>query len=422
MIFTFFQANGKLVNFVYVGQQEGLLTVLKSDDQSSSEYKELKTLYVTAKEETGDVLPVMSLVTVNNGKELWVACGRYIAIVSTDTLLIEDRFEVYEKTSSRIVRHMVHKDDRVWIVDRKTSQIKEYDSVTHHLTCMFDCCGKDPTGTVVVMEMIKEDSDADEEEYIDVESEESEEESEISSIELSTEEKNPGGRTPQSKTLTKKTKEEKSSFQSYLSENQEKIEPGNSKADDFVSFLSKHNIKTPVTRTSSKTLPNLQTHKDEDNQASSSFAPKRRAATAYEPKFDMSEFKDDTRIRNRVTCVQVVHDTLWVGRLSGDILVINISSQTQYSYGQVLCRLEAAGVPKYKNGQINQIVSNSKNLVAVRHFIKKVSAKYVPSAMSDNQPDELTQLVVWKKYNSSEIAHLEKLWEDMKLAERSALK
>ena len=100
--------------------------------------------------------PAKSLVLTKGGKELWVASGNCIAIVDVQNLQLVHQIRVF--TLHRyMITQLVTDGERVWSIDRKSTNIQQWDVETRQKVFKFDCdISGDAARGVVVAEAVSD--------------------------------------------------------------------------------------------------------------------------------------------------------------------------------------------------------------------------------------------------------------------------
>jgi hypothetical protein len=136
---------------------------------------------------------------------------------------------------------------------------------------------------------------------------------------------------------------------------------------------------------------------------------------------------DDMQIMHQVRSLLVVRDqTLWIGRNSGDIIVVSIddSNLCYNPYGQVLSVLETKDIEDHKNGRIRHLVGVGPDRVLATRLFHKIGIDGLEADFENVSGDEdiddsscVYQLVVWEAYGCEEFYRVQTLWNQLRTAE-----
>lgn len=294
--------------------------------------------------------------SIADGNELWIGCGPDIVIVdvSNNRFEITIQIEIFSSMSSRqIVSRMCCHGDQVWCLNRRDAIVVELDVESRNIVCVFDCSRRNPLDDVV--------SNFDWMEVV-------------------------GKR----RDLNATKAAAMSSF------------PMTTKVVDQLKEL-----KLALTPDSGKTFVN-------GGGGGLSYKRKR-----------LSKRKTPERAtRTTITmyaaeeCVKslcFVKGTLWIGRESGDILMINVTQNNPYGFehGKVLSVLrESVIVGGKKNFRIDHLVNMSDDRVVAT----------TTSTDGNNVRLFSTQLVIWSAFGLAEINQFRQIWESIKEEKRVSRK
>ncbi|KAL5004043.1 hypothetical protein ScPMuIL_017499 [Solemya velum] len=134
-----------------------------------------------------------------------------------------------------------------------------------------------------------------------------------------------------------------------------------------------------------------------------------RPLTPQVPKLETSFFLHQRQII--VKSLAVVGNTLWVGRSSGDILIINLSSNSNFEEKEVIGILK----PVHQiNSEANNGSRQIMKLLHVGHLVVSMDANF-------NCENCSTRIVAWEDYDSNQIYNINQYWGKIRNAEKQLL-
>ncbi|XP_067665270.1 leucine-rich repeat serine/threonine-protein kinase 1-like isoform X1 [Haliotis asinina] len=131
---------------VFVGLDNGSVVIYAHQPnmrKTSKTWRQLKTLTLSTDQS------VCSMTLVSEGRELWVACGHMMVIVSTQTLLKEEEIDIKQESMSSklaknpVIQQLVSNENKVWCSFRKSSKVFEYDAELRQLLFCLDVQNSD---------------------------------------------------------------------------------------------------------------------------------------------------------------------------------------------------------------------------------------------------------------------------------------
>ncbi|XP_071114811.1 leucine-rich repeat serine/threonine-protein kinase 1-like [Haliotis cracherodii] len=131
---------------VFVGLDNGSVVIYSHQQnmrKTSKQWRMAKSLTLSVDQS------VCGMTLVSQGRELWVACGHKVVIVSTQTLLKEDEIDIKQESVSGklgknpVIQQLVSNENQVWCSFRKSSKILEYDAELRQLLFCLDVKARD---------------------------------------------------------------------------------------------------------------------------------------------------------------------------------------------------------------------------------------------------------------------------------------
>ncbi|XP_019852360.1 PREDICTED: leucine-rich repeat serine/threonine-protein kinase 1-like [Amphimedon queenslandica] len=317
------------------------------------------------------------------GKDfLWCGCGNSISVINVVEMKVVTSIPVFTRRA-QLINELVSDGNKVWGIGRQLANVIEWDAKTYTINCVFDCSRVDPTGNILIgvpsiEEFILPDSM-------------------ISTIPKDSERKSPSG-SPQDQ-LESST----SSFTSGSPHNDSGFEVSNEPENP-----SKMPYATYNARFSRRTLrgikPRERTHNMSKQEGRGIFAPR--------PEFDaLQKAKMRSILRQqgatRVTSLLLVHDTLWIARGMGDVLVVDISGGK--NHGMAIARLATEDSSKYGNRSNHKLCLVGNEFVVSSQWLEPLDMPR-PRAQTDagifgDQVDAIAhqQLTVWGAWSNEVI-------------------
>ena len=408
-------------------------------------------------------LPAKSMVFTKNGKELWAASGNCIAIIDIETLSVAEQIKVFA-LHRWLISHLVTDGTRVWSIDRKSSIIYQWDVETRRKCYKFDCDIQNAAGLVIgeplgltgnskmsdeemkeVQEIIgssKNNSDIkdsrEQSRDMPVISEEQDEQSSDDNLGVfrtdrgigkpSNSENGSTNSVPaQSDTgsqedidnigSTDESPEMKPLKSNYFGEEKPRQRP--------VNILK---VSPYLARIAKKTQPSLMFARKKLVVRAKRARKWRTAETEDLPVQSRPRSGALTNTAMRLTSILLVGDTLWIGRASGDVLVLNVRSPgsvtskrlqdgNQIVFGEVLAQLtdEMAKQPHYLKEVSSVIRVGRHRIVSVvrveskadymRQLSERLEDDRAPRKGSLDRPLDHFRLLTFEAWTSKQFAN-----------------
>lgn len=304
------------------------------------------------------------LVYVMETEELWCGCGSDIVIVSNRTEMIERRIEINKECQAILenklpdVMKLVHMDCRIWALLANSSELLEFDTEMGILTHILKCDQINPH-KMVVSKYISNSS-------VQVQAMPISRRFSVSSDDSSCEKISSG------------------EFDKWFDESSSSA---NARAD------SENNPPPPIPE-------RCVSVSDPQHPALSPPLPPRRPTMAKKsqtlPARASPPSSGSPIPRNRhpiVNSVAGVGDSIWVGRSTGDILIINVKSNAQCQHGCVMAVMK-------NHCDKQHIIHEVEKLVTVENLIFSVI----------KADSKFTEITAWEAYDVATIQKLEQIW------------
>nr|XP_022329878.1 leucine-rich repeat serine/threonine-protein kinase 1-like isoform X4 [Crassostrea virginica] len=303
------------------------------------------------------------IVFVEETDELWCGCRTEIVMVSNKTEMIERRIEIHQDCQALLqnklpdVIKLVHMDSRVWALLDNSSEILEFDTELGILTHILKCDQINPH-KMVVSKYFNDNSIQVQAQPISRKlSASSESGEDISSGEFD------------------KWFDDQSSTLSVQGNGEKNSPPPVPERCASVSYPQNPPVSPPIP----PRRPTIIGGK-------SRTLPARSSPPAPSPPLPRSRHPI-------VNSVVGVGDSLWVGRSSGDILIINVKSSAQCQHGCVMAVMKSHCNKPHIMHEVEKLVK-VENLI---YSVLKADSKY-------------TELIAWEAYDASKIQKLEQIW------------
>lgn len=268
--------------------------------------------------------PACCLLFVNKGRELWVGCGNNVAVVDVKTLEVSQKFCAYNSPRSN-VRAMVTDGPTVFAINRQSPTVLQWDVETRQLLYKFNCNRENPQNLLIAQKI---PSDEECSKTMDLDEDDS---------------------FPLPKTSVENEVSEDPSPPLYttLPEKSGPVCP------QILPIVR----DSPMSRQPSL----MRTLKLRDSRKSSRKRRKGGNETdpaSITPSTAGQEMRSRGNVinnrRKRITSVLVVNGTLWLGRETGDIVVVDISCMDDVrEYGLVLALLSLGNEPGHSKKEVH---------------------------------------------------------------------
>ncbi|XP_061163666.1 leucine-rich repeat serine/threonine-protein kinase 1-like isoform X2 [Saccostrea echinata] len=301
---------------------------------------------------------------VEETEEMWCGCGSEIVIVSSRTEMIERRIEINKDCQALLenklpdVAKLVHMDFRIWALLANSSEILEFDTEMGILTHILKCDQINPHRMVVSK-------------YI-----------------------SGGTINVQARPISRRMSDSSCSgdnissgeFDKWFDDDLAKQSGDDNGPPPPVPERS-YSISSPRRQAFSPPLP----PRRPTSCNRSKTLPTRTSPTSQSPP-PQSPVASRSR-HPLVNSVVGVGDSLWVGRSSGDILIINVKSTSQTQHGCVMAVMHSHCDKPHIAHEVEKLVTVGDLIFSVI----KADSKY-------------SEVTAWEAYDASKIQKLEKIW------------
>ena len=357
------------------------------DAQYQAEAEDWNEPLILTLSETIKAASIKCMAFVGSGR-LWCGCGNSIVVVDVVNMKVLTTIPIFAKRA-QLVNELVSNGIRVWGIGRQLANVMEWDAETYELKCVFDCSRVDPTGSNVIGDM-----------------------SSVEDLAL-----------PAGTTTRKETKSPSASPQNL--EEKEEVDPLESSTSSLTSgsptesvFVVSNEPENPsktanaaynprLSRQTLKTFrrPRTRVYNITQQEGKSIFSP--------QPEFDaVKKAKIRSILRQqgatRVTSLLLVHNTLWIARGMGDVVVVDINENGDH--GVAIARFATEDSSKYGNRSNHKLCLVGSEYVVSSQWLEPLDMSR-PRATTDagqisagggpEQPEVTAhqQITVWEAWN-----------------------
>ena len=139
MNFSILQIEEDIFQRIYVSQSNGRVTIFIKTSGADTWWDEMKTLFVGSSVQPE--MPARCMALADGETELWVGVGHSVVIISTYTLMIECRLDIFDSMSNLLIAELVVYGERAWVACHRCSLIVEIDTDTREKMLVLDCSG-----------------------------------------------------------------------------------------------------------------------------------------------------------------------------------------------------------------------------------------------------------------------------------------
>lgn len=366
----------------------GACSLKCKDPQYQAEAEDWSEPLILTLSETIKAASIKCMTFVGSGR-LWCGCGNSIVVVDVVNMKVLTTIPIFAKRA-QLVNELVSNGVRVWGIGRQLANVMEWDAETYELKCVFDCSRVDPTGSNVIGDM-----------------------SSVEDLAL-----------PAGTTTRKETKSPSASPQNL--EEKEEVDPLESSTSSLTSgsptesvFVVSNEPENPsktanaaynprLSRQTLKTFrrPRTRVYNITQQEGKSIFSP--------QPEFDaVKKAKIRSILRQqgatRVTSLLLVHNTLWIARGMGDVVVVDISENGDH--GMTIARFATEDSSKYGNRSNHKLCLVGSEYVVSSQWLEPLDMSR-PRATTDagqisagggglDQPEVTAhqQITVWEAWN-----------------------
>lgn len=320
------------------------------------------------------------------GKDrLWCGCGNTISVIDVNTLTVEASIPIFSKRA-QLINELVSNGNKVWGIGRQLANVMQWDVETYELKCVFDCGRVDPTGNCLVCEP-----------------------STVEELALPEAARDQEDKSPSSSPQFLEDQREKSTS-SEESANSRNVDSGFE-----VSNEPENPSKTPYAAYNAHlTRLSLRTVKRPPRDRALNITQQEGGKGIFGPRPTFDALKK-AQIRSmlrqqgatRVTSILIVHDTLWIARGMGDVLIVDISEGK--NHGIAIARLATEDSNKYGNRSNHKLCLIGKEYVVSSQWLEPLDLPR-PRAPTDasllgslsEHSDVITahqQITVWEAWD-----------------------
>ena len=319
------------------------------------------------------------------GKDhLWCGCGNSISVINVVDMKVVTSIPVFTRRA-QLINELVSNGTKVWGIGRQLANVIEWDAKTFALNCVFDCSRVDPTGNTLIgvpsrEEFVLPDSMIS---TVPKDSDKSPSVSPQDQLESST------------SSLTSGSPHNDSGFEVSN-------EPENPSKMPYATYNARFSRRTLRDIKPRERAMNM-SHQD----GRSIFAPR--------PEFDaLKKAQIRSMLRQqgatRVTSLLLAHDTLWIARGMGDVLIVDIGGGK--THGLAIARLATEDSNKYGNRSNHKLCLVGNEYVVSSQWLEPLDMPR-PRAQTDstqlgmfadqNEATAHQQLTVWCAWSNEVI-------------------